>query len=489
MSSETVDWLKKISKNSEVKLSFDNEEEDETETTSKFDGKIFSNPKANVIKKNYTSKDLTGLQVAHDLDSFVAGQSDILVLEDRNVLEDVEESLVSVALKEEARLKRMREVSRHAKGYSGYREFEEETEDSVVTLGFGVNSRKILQKYDFASTEFNDEPGLNEGGFKIGALPVERKSESEQTRMFNEFDTVESSGIDTLNILKKKRTGSEVEKEMKRAKKLAKTFFADEPEMIVDSMNETENVFNGEDDDDDSDMQRIISATRRENLKTREEFVNREEETFSGGKSFDSLMMSESIFSPRDPEVQEEQGIENEIETEDQDEVPTLKMDKIPDVPSFDEEAFSAEPLVRDGVASTLALLNMRGINLKARGTSGTNLSPSSEIKLEYFDQFGNKLTSKEAYKELSRKFHGKAAGKDKVEKMKRKRAETLKMESAVTTSQSTIVTNLRKQQEETGAPYMVLSTTRQQQFESTSTAAVAVDVKKPKIFGLQLKK
>ena len=57
-------------------------------------------------------------------------------------------------------------------------------------------------------------------------------------------------------------------------------------------------------------------------------------------------------------------------------------------------ELFSAEPLVRDGVASTLALLKMRGINLTARV-----VPPNAQCcwhQIEYFDQFGNKLNSKE---------------------------------------------------------------------------------------------
>ena len=138
MSSENIDWLKKVSKASDTrsKLSFNIEEGEDDDGS--FDAglsKVFAKPKANAMKKNYTSKDLTGLQVAHDLDSFQAGQSDILVLEDRSVLEDDEneEALVSVSLKEEARLKRLREVARHAKGYSGFKAYEEETADSVVT--------------------------------------------------------------------------------------------------------------------------------------------------------------------------------------------------------------------------------------------------------------------------------------------------------------------------------------------------------------------
>lgn len=476
-----------------AKLSFDIEESDDTDTLSKSGVKQFTNPKANVIKKNYTSKDLTGLQVAHDLDSFQAGQSDILVLADRSVLlEDDGETLVSMSLKEDARLTRLREVARHAKGYSGFKAYEEETEDSIVNMGLvGNKNPKILQKYDFASSEFNDEPKLDQG-FKIGSVQA-AKPESASLTFNNEFDTVQSAGIDTF--IKKKRNDSEMEKEKKRARRLAKTLFADEPEMMVETFPQSSNNEKAiDEEEDDSDMQRIIAATRREHLKTRieaevESEKHEMEPKFVGGKSFDTLIMSESIFAPNEPEREQQQQQSREMEAEMEVNAEIDHEDRT-DLNSL--EPFSAEPLVRDGVASTLALLNMRGINLEARGGRKDKSSKSaapSDIKLEYFDQFGNKLTSKEAYKELSRKFHGKGAGKGKLEKMKRRREETLKMESVVSTSQSAIVTNLRKQQEETGAPYMILSNTRQQSDAPEITKHLGVEAKKPKIFGLQLKK
>ena len=239
-----------------------------------------------------------------------------------------------------------------------------------------------------------------------------------------------------------------------------------------------------EEEEDDLEMRRIIASTRREHLKTASAALTEVgpeiEDKFIGGKSFDALMMAESIFR--------EEKTKFEIADEKFDEL-TVTTEEGPLIESAQEaeESFSSEPLVRNGVAATLALLNMRGINLKPRSQS--EAKNSSDIKLEYFDQFGNKLSSKEAYKELSRKFHGKGPGKGKLEKMKRRREETLKLESvsASTAAQSAIVTNLRRQQEETGESYMVLSNTRQTETKLSSTQES--EVKRPKIFGLQLKK
>ena len=483
MSSETVDWLKKVSKN-KSKVSFDLDEEEGAAE----EATHFVKPKSNAIKNNYTSKDLTGLQVAHDFGSFQAGQSDILVLEDSSVLDSEGKegnSLVSMALKEDERLKRLREVARHAGGYSGYKEYE--AEDSVVTLG-RVKSSKVLQKYDFASTEFTDEPAAIEG-FRIGSQQTKAAVDLEEKKLdnSNDFDAVQSAGIEILNLKRKKPAVSEIEKEKKRAKKLAKTLFADEPEMLIDQIFQTEDGIKyentAEEEEEDLEMQKIISATRREHLKTGSagpmEIEPEIEDKFIGGKSFDALMMTESIFVEKDSEVAER--VEESSQSD-------FKMD-LGGSSDDEREIFNSEPLVRNGVAATLALLNMRGINLKPR-TQNTTKQPSSDIKLEYFDQFGNKLTSKEAYKELSRKFHGKGPGKGKIEKMKRRREVTLKLESASVSAatQSAIVTNLRKQQEETGVPYMILSSTRQ--IEPTpSSIKEETEVKKPKIFGFQIKK
>lgn len=301
MGSDTADWLKKVpvSKGKGVKVSFEIEEDEVEED-------IFTKPKANAIRSNYSSKDLTGMKVAHDFGSFQAGETDILVLEDVSVFEkDNSSALISMNLKEDARLKRSREVSRHAGGYSGYKEYEEETvDDSVITLGKARPS-KILQKYDFASTEFNDEPGIE--GFKLGS-DQRMVVDEPKFKGLSDLDAVQSSGIEEINFTKKNKNRLNMDGEKRRAKKLAKTFFADEPEMVVEP-EFAGNVGTVEIEEDDLDMQRIISATRREHLKTAVEVDNSElieeavQDRFVGGKSFDALIMSESIFNRENDEI------------------------------------------------------------------------------------------------------------------------------------------------------------------------------------------
>jgi U4/U6.U5 tri-snRNP-associated protein 1 len=49
-------------------------------------------------------------------------------------------------------------------------------------------------------------------------------------------------------------------------------------------------------------------------------------------------------------------------------------------------------------------------------------------VRLEYYDGKGRVLSTKEAYKELSHKFHGRTSGKNKKEKIQRKEDEQRRM-------------------------------------------------------------
>ncbi|PIA18785.1 SART-1-domain-containing protein [Coemansia reversa NRRL 1564] len=44
------------------------------------------------------------------------------------------------------------------------------------------------------------------------------------------------------------------------------------------------------------------------------------------------------------------------------------------------------------------------------------------EVKLEYVDETGRQLSTKEAYKQLSHAFHGHYSGKNKIDKVMKKR-------------------------------------------------------------------
>ena len=83
------------------------------------------------------------------------------------------------------------------------------------------------------------------------------------------------------------------------------------------------------------------------------------------------------------------------------------------------------QPLASKGMAATLALLKGSGElkksdELAGRAKDERQHDPSSGdmgVKLEYRDEFGRKLTQKEAFRQLSYRFHGYGPGKKKSEK------------------------------------------------------------------------
>ena len=86
---------------------------------------------------------------------------------------------------------------------------------------------------------------------------------------------------------------------------------------------------------------------------------------------------------------------------------------------------FGAQPVVARGMAATLELLKGTGDlkkkkELAGRAKDAREQDPSAEdvgVKLEYRDEFGRKMTQKEAFRQLSYRFHGIQPGKKKKAK------------------------------------------------------------------------
>jgi U4/U6.U5 tri-snRNP-associated protein 1 len=92
-------------------------------------------------------------------------------------------------------------------------------------------------------------------------------------------------------------------------------------------------------------------------------------------------------------------------------------------------------------------------------------------LKLEYLDEFGRKLTPKEAFRQLSHRFHGKKPGKNKTEKRLRQFLEEKKRKEASSTEGAThAVRVMNKELSKAESPYIVLGRT------STGSMGGAVD-------------
>ncbi|RKP40303.1 SART-1 protein [Dimargaris cristalligena] len=82
------------------------------------------------------------------------------------------------------------------------------------------------------------------------------------------------------------------------------------------------------------------------------------------------------------------------------------------------------------------------------------------DVRLEYADEYGQSLTPKEAFKQLSHKFHGKYSGKTKTEKRLRKmEQERKRLATNSTDTPLQLASIFQQQQEASGSAYVVLST------------------------------
>lgn len=80
-------------------------------------------------------------------------------------------------------------------------------------------------------------------------------------------------------------------------------------------------------------------------------------------------------------------------------------------------------------------------------------------VKLDYIDDDGHLLNSKEAFRYLSHKFHGKGPGKNKIEKrLKKGIQEQLMMKMSSTDTPLGTLNMLQAKQKETQSPFIVLS-------------------------------
>jgi len=279
---------------------------------------------------------------------------------------------------------------------------------------------------------------------------------------------------------------AEAKRHSKRMKKIS-ALFTDEPELVHASMEMVEEtIADPEEADEDRELRRILAATRREHLVHRETTLDTPVPLVPmKGRSLDFLLSESaietgiSVSEKQKMQEMQEMPISSRVDMDIGDglDMPTTSM--------------PAEPLVRRGVAATLALLKLRGVELQTRSYYRPGVaSDTHEIQLEYFDKEGHSLTAKEAYKELSRRFHGKAPGKGKIDKMQRRRAEQQRQATAATAVDSVMTRNMRQQQEATGSAFVVLSGQRQKQSAGNVVAvAPSTAPKAPRIFGLQIKK
>ncbi|TRY54150.1 hypothetical protein DNTS_034832 [Danionella cerebrum] len=261
-------------------------------------------------KESYSSRDLRGLKVQHKMESFREGETVILTLQDKGVLEEEEDTLVNVSMVDKEKADKNVELKKKKPDYKPYEE-EESVDDMIV-----FKPKTVLSKYD---EEIDGEKKksfrLSAGGFVGGER--ERELQAIRDSLHNQ---AQSLNMPSLTLATEYYTPQEMvgfKKTKRKVKKIRKkdTVLRANDLMIDDTRN--------------SDFG---SRSRGRGRKTgEEEVVGGESETtivrmedISGGRDVprqsDDVRMAdmdisdEDDFEPPEPSALEEDEAEDELQ-------------------------------------------------------------------------------------------------------------------------------------------------------------------------------
>ncbi|XP_044203252.1 U4/U6.U5 tri-snRNP-associated protein 1 [Thunnus albacares] len=534
-------------------------------------------------KDAYTSGDLKGLKVQHKVESFNEGQTVILTLQDKGVLEEEEDVLVNVGLVDKEKAEKNVELKKKKPDYKPYEE--EESVDDMVTF----KSHSVLSKYDEEiEGEKKKSFRLNTGGFADGERERELQAIKEALR--NQAQSLE---MPSLTIASEYYTPEEMvgfKKTKRRVKKIRKK---EKQTVGVEHLDDTRS----------SDFGSRTRGRGRKPVDEDGEEVKEEEESRIPNvvpQMSDDIRMAEmdisedEDFTPPEPAVIEEDEAEQELQKqlekqrklkqkqllkdsgekvaeqikvlgkddhdndpekrnnivfnatsefcrtlgdiptyglsgnrEDQEDImdfeqeeekddagnsdsdmdenvgwSTVNLDeeqKQPDFSTASATILDEEPIVNSGLAAALLLCKNKGLldtqmQKVARVRAPKGALPNDnyciedkmgfddkysrreeyrgftqdfkekdsykpDVKIEYVDESGRKLTPKEAFRQLSHRFHGKGSGKMKTERRMKKLEEEalLKKMSSSDTPLGTVAL-LQEKQKSQKTPYIVLS-------------------------------
>ncbi|XP_007549677.1 U4/U6.U5 tri-snRNP-associated protein 1 [Poecilia formosa] len=537
-------------------------------------------------RDSYSSQDLKGLKVQHKVDSFTEGQTVVLTLQDKGVLEEEEDVLVNVGLVDKEKAEKNVELKKKKPDYKPYEE--EESVDDMVTF----KPHTVLSKYD------EEIEGEKKKSFRLGSWGFadgerERELQAMKETLRNQAQSLE---MPALTIASEYYTPQEMVG-FKKTKRKVKKIRKKEKVTIADELL---------DDTRTSDFGSRARGRGRRQAEEEQQQESEEKGKDGGSWPHELPQMSDDIrtaemdisdeddYVPPEPAVIEEDEAEQELQKQlekqrklrqkqllkdsgekvaaqikvlakdDDDHDPEKKNNivfnatsefcrTLGDIPTYglsgnredqedimdfeheeekddgggsdseidenvgwstvnlDEEQQQAdfstasatildeEPIVNSGLAAALKLCTNKGLldtqmqkvaRVKApkgalpndnyciedkmgfddkysrreeyRGFTQEFKEKDSykpDVKIEYVDESGRKLTPKEAFRQLSHRFHGKGSGKMKTEKRMKKLEEEalLKKMSSSDTPLGTVAL-LQEKQKSQKTPYIVLS-------------------------------
>ncbi|XP_061626533.1 U4/U6.U5 tri-snRNP-associated protein 1 [Phyllopteryx taeniolatus] len=535
------------------------------------------------INSAYTARDLKGLKVQHKVDSFNEGQTVILTLQDKGVLEEEEDVLENVGLVDKEKADKNVELKKKQPDYKPYEE--EESVDDMVTF----KSRSVLSKYD---EEIDGEKKksfrLKTGGMADGERERELQAMRETLR-----SQAQSLVMPSLMIASEYYSPQEMvafkktKRRVKKIRKKEKTTVADF--LLLDDSRKTdfgsrtrgrgrkgeyeddEGVEEGrwphetavtqmsddirtaemdisddedftppeptvlEEDEAEQELQKQLEKQRKlrqkqllgdagEKIAERVKRLARDDAEDPSEKRNNIVFNATSEFcrtlgdiptyglsgnredqeDMMDFEQDEEKEGAGDSNSDAEDNIgwSSVNLDeeqKHPDFATASATILDEEPIVNSGLAAALHLCKNKGlleteVQKVARVKATKGALPNDnyciedkmgfddkysrreeyrgftqdfkdkdgykpDVKIEYVDESGRKLTPKEAFRQLSHRFHGKGSGKMKTERRMKKLEEEalLKKMSSSDTPLGTVAL-LQEKQKSQKTPYIVLS-------------------------------
>ncbi|XP_061882055.1 U4/U6.U5 tri-snRNP-associated protein 1 [Entelurus aequoreus] len=530
----------------------------------------------------YTARDLKGLKVQHKVDSFGEGQTVILTLQDKGVLEEEKEDVLeNVGLVDREKAEKNVELKKKKPDYKPYEE--EESVDDMINF----KSRTVLSKYD---EEIDGEKKksfrLNAGGFADGAR--ERELQAMRQVLRSQAQTLEMPSLAIASeyyspheMVGFKKTKRRVKKIRKKDKTSVADFLLLDDSRKTDFGSRTRGRGNKEEENggeikddrwphekapqmsddirtadmemsDDEDFtlpeptimeEEEIEQELQKQLEKQRKLKQKQLLQDSGAKIAERLKQLTKEDPDNDPEKksnivfnatsefcrtlgdiptyglsgnredqedimdfeQEEEKEGGEDSNSDMDDNvgwSTVNLDeeqKHPDFATGSATILDEEPIVNSGLAAALHLCKNKGlleteVQKVARVKATKGALPNDnyciedkmgfddkysrreeyrgftqdfkdkdgyrpDVKIEYVDESGRKLTPKEAFRQLSHRFHGKGSGKMKTERRMKKLEEEalLKKMSSSDTPLGTVAL-LQEKQKSQKTPYIVLS-------------------------------
>ncbi|XP_041640036.1 U4/U6.U5 tri-snRNP-associated protein 1 [Cheilinus undulatus] len=530
----------------------------------------------------YTAGDLRGLKVQHKVESFTEGQTVILTLQDKGVLEEEEDVLVNVGMVDKEKAEKNVELKKKKPDYKPYEE--EESVDDMVTF----KSRSVLSKYD---EEIDGEKKksfrLSAGGFADGER--ERELQAMRETLRNQAQSLEMPALTIASeyytpqeMVGFKKTKRRVKKIRKKEKTVADELALDDTRssdfgsrtrgrgrrpvdedgeevkeeestlshcipLLSDDIRTAEmDISDDEDfippepaaieeDEAEQELQKQLEKQRKlkqkQLLKDSGEKVAEQIKALARGENEnDPEKRNNIVFNATsefcralgdiptyglsgnredqedimDFEQEEEKDDAGGSDSEMDENVgwSTVNLDeeqKQPDFSTASATILDEEPIVNSGLAAALLLCKNKGLldtqmQKVARVRAPKGALPNDnyciedkmgfddkysrreeyrgftqdfkekdgykpDVKIEYVDDSGRKLTPKEAFRQLSHRFHGKGSGKMKTERRMKKLEEEalLKKMSSSDTPLGTVAL-LQEKQKSQKTPYIVLS-------------------------------